>query len=117
MGSAAPSLTKYASGSAGASQAQGVDVAIITNPGKGRWRIWGTVRHTLADGCRLAIGPDTSPTVLFTICAGANLAQDFGPIIYDIRNNTDDIIVELATATGGSDSAFATIYAELTSEL
>jgi hypothetical protein len=109
---ASSELTKFSSGTAPISQAVGVDVAIITNPGKGRWRIWGSVRHTLADGCRLAIGPDTSPTVLFTIPAGPNAYAEFGPIVYDINNNTDDIIVELAVATGGADTACAVVYAQ-----
>ena len=103
--------TKFASGQAPISQAQGTDVAVITDPGKGTWEIWGTVRHTLVDGCRLAIGPVASPVVQFVITAGANVAQDFGPVVVDILNSTDDIIIELQTATGGSDTASATVYA------
>lgn len=110
-------LTKFASGQAPISQAQAFDVAVIADPGKGRWEVWGTVRHTLADGCRLAVGPVAAPVVLFTITAGANVAQDFGPVVIDILNATDDIIVELQTATGGADTASATIYARRESSL
>ncbi len=115
---AAPELYKYGSGKAGNSQAAGVDVAVISNPGKGRWLVTGTVRHTLIDGCRLAVGDSTgTPTPLFTIPSGANASQDFGPIVVDILNSTDDIVIELDTATGASDTACAVIYAQRTSAI
>lgn len=114
---AASELTKFSSGTAPISQAVGVDVAVITDPGKGKWRIWGSVRHTLADGCRLAVGPVAGPTILFTIPSGPNADASFGPIVYDINNSTDDIIVELAVATGGADTACAVVYAQRDSAL
>lgn len=101
-------LTKFASGVVGISQAQGTDIAVITDPGRGRYKVWGTCRHTLVDGCRVLLGA----TILFTVSSGAANAQDFGPIVIDILNNTDDIIVELGTATGGADTASATVYAQ-----
>ncbi len=101
-------LTKYASGAAGNNQAQNTAVATIATPGKGRWKIWGTVRHTLADGCKILVGPST----LFTISSAAAGAESFGPIIVDITNNTDNIVVQLATATGAADTASALIYAQ-----
>lgn len=103
------SLTLCSSGVLGASQAQGVDIAVITNPGAGRYLIWGTVRHSLVDGCRLYAG---ATPLIPNIAAGAGSAVGFGPVIIDIVNNTTSIILELATATGGSDSASGTLYAQ-----
>lgn len=106
-------LTKFASGSAGNSQAQNVVVASIATPGKGRWKIWGTARHSLIDGCKLVVGS----TTVVTISAGAAGAEAFGPVVYDIINTTDNIAIQLATATGASDTASATIYAQRLSSL
>lgn len=101
-------LTLQDYGTAGNSQAQGTDVATISNPGPGRWKIWGHGRHTLADGFRLVVGS----SIIIEFAAGANAHHEFGPIIVDILNDSDDITVELLTATGGSDTASATVYAQ-----
>jgi len=101
-------LTKYASGSAGNSVAANTVVASIATPGKGRWKVWGTVRHTLIDGCKLLVG---STTVL-TVTNAASGSESFGPVIVDILNSTDSISIQLATATGASDTASANLYAQ-----
>lgn len=100
-------VTQIAAGVLGASQAIGTDLASLNNPGPGRFMITGTVRHSLADGCRLLIG---STTVLSVIPAAAGVAKDFGPVVYDIKNTTDDITLELLVATGASDSAAGVLY-------
>jgi hypothetical protein len=105
----AQELTKYASGVLGISQATGTDIAVIIDPGKGRYQVWGVVRHTLADGCRLLLG---ASIIIPFIPAGPNLSEKFGPVVLDILNNTDDIILELAAATGGADSASGIVYAQ-----
>lgn len=101
-------LTKQAFGAVGINQAVGVDAAVITDPGPGRWKIWGTCRHTLADGLRLLVGAVT----IIQITNSPTTSMDFGPVVVDILNKTDDIIVELAVATGAADSASATVYAQ-----
>ncbi len=105
-----PDLTKQAAGTVGNSQAIGTDIAVITDPGPGRYKIWGVCRHTLIDGCRLLIG---ATTIISIIPATANTSAPFGPVIIDILNKTDDIILELATATGVSDTATGVVYAEV----
>jgi hypothetical protein len=102
-------VTLQASGTVGISQAIGTDIAVITNPGPGRWKVWGTARHTLADGCRLLIG---ATTLLATISSAATEAAPFGPVVVDVLNATDDFILELSLATGGSDTASGTLYAQ-----
>jgi hypothetical protein len=96
-------ITLQASGTVGISQAIGTDIAVITNPGPGRWKVWGT------DGCRLLIG---ATTLLATISSAATEAAPFGPVIVDVLNATDDFILELSLATGGSDTASGTLYAQ-----
>jgi hypothetical protein len=101
-------LTRQAFGTAGNSQAIGTNLAVISTPGVGRWRVWGTVRHTLADGVRLILGS----TTLLVITNGATEAVSFGPIIIDITNRQDDLFLELEQATGAADTASANLYAE-----
>lgn len=102
-------LTKLASGVLGISQPIGTDVAVITAPGPGRYQVWGTARHTVADGCRVLIG---ATTVIPFIAASPNKSQNFGPIVVDVLNSVDSIILELAVATGGADAASGIIYAQ-----
>jgi hypothetical protein len=100
--------TFVASGVLGISQAVGTDICVITDPGTGRYRVWGTVRHTVVDGCRLLL----NAVVICTIPNSATGVTDFGPIIMDLPNRTDDIILELAVATGGADTASGILYAQ-----
>lgn len=81
-------------------------VALINAPGPGRYRIWGHARHSLADGLKL-----TSP-VTIVFAGGAGDTVQFGPFVLDIINYTSGINVNLNVATGASDTAYATIYAE-----
>lgn len=104
-------LVLVGSGVLGASQGVGVFVASIINPGPGRWKIWGTVRHSLADAIRLRIA---SNNIIPRVPQNTNEVAPFGPIYFDILNYTDDIILDLATATGVSDSASGIIYAQRT---
>lgn len=101
-------LTLQGSGVVGNNQAADTAVAIINAPGPGRYKIWGTGRHSLVDGLKL-----TSPTVPAVILSGgAGDTINFGPIVFDITNNTSGIIVALNTATGAADTASATVYAQ-----
>lgn len=101
-------LTLFGSGTLGNSQAQNTNVALINAPGPGRYRIWGHARHSLADGLKI-----TSPMVPSLVLAGgAGDTIVFGPMVVDITNNTSGIIIALNIATGASDTASATIYAE-----
>lgn len=101
-------ITLYGSGTVGNSQAQNTNVALINAPGPGRYRIWGTCRHSLADGIKL-----TSPMVpSIVISGGAGDTVTIGPMTVDITNNTSGIIAALNVATGASDTASATLYAE-----
>lgn len=101
-------LTKYMSGAQGNNQAQNNVVASIPAVGRGRWKIWGTVRHSLIDGCKLLVGS----TTLMTITNAAGASESFGPIIIDVLNNTDAVTIQLATATGAADTASANVYAQ-----
>lgn len=101
-------ITLQGSGVVGNSQPQDTTVALINAPGPGRYKIWGHCRHTLADGVKL-----NSPIVpAVVISAGAGATAYFGPFIFDIINNTAGISIALNTATGGSDTASGTIYAQ-----
>jgi hypothetical protein len=100
--------TFVASGVLGFSQAAGVDICSIVDPGTGRYRVWGSVRHSLVDGCRLLL----NASIICTIPNAPNGVTDFGPIVMDLPNRTDDIILELATATGGADTAAGILYAQ-----
>lgn len=101
-------LTLQDFGALGASQAIGTDAAIIQNPGPGKFKIWGHCRHTQADGMRLVVG---AATIVEISQEAARVAQ-FGPVVVDILNATDDIIVELEKATGVGEAASATVYAQ-----
>lgn len=101
-------LTRYAYGAAGNSQPIGANLAVLSTPGPGRYKVWGSVRHSLADGVRLVLGS----TTLMIITNSAGATTDFGPIILDITNRTDDLFIELELATGAGDTASGNIYAE-----
>lgn len=83
-------------------------VAQIVDPGIGRWEVSGRVRHTLEDGCKLIIG---AANVLPRIPQGPNQSADFGPIVFDITSATADIQIQLATATGATDTASGILIA------
>jgi hypothetical protein len=104
-----PELSLVGSGIVGNNQAIGVFVASITDPGKGRWRIWGSVRHTLPDSIRLRVG---ATNIIPRIPQPANDLCSFGPVTVDILTTTDDIILDLAVATGAADVAAGIIYAQ-----
>src|SRR4051812_39575985 len=98
----------------GINQAIGVFVASIQNPGKGLWRIWGSCRHSLADSIRLRVA---STNLISIIPQAGNETVTFGPIIFAINNYTDDIILDLAVATGPADSASGVLYAQRVSPI
>lgn len=102
-------VTIPASGVQGNSVAVNTAVATITNPGPGRYRIWGTARHSLVDGIKVTVGAGT-PLIL---SGGAGDTIQFGPLVVDILNSTTSIVAALNTATGASDTASCTMYAEL----
>lgn len=92
-------------GAQGNSVAQNTAVATLPITTPGRYRIWGLFRHTLADGLKF-----TSPIAL-SLTSGPNDTVVFGPLVVDFVA-AGNIIVALATATGASDTASATIFAE-----
>jgi len=98
----------FASGLAGSSVAADTTVALINAPGPGVYKIWGHCRHSLADGLKLT-SPNLTPLIL---SGGAGQTILFGPVVMAINNLTSGIIIALNTATGASDTASATIYAE-----
>ncbi len=106
--------TLVGSGVLGNNQASGVFVASILDPGKGRWKIWGNCRHTLADAIRFRIGANN---IVPRIPSAAIETTYFGPFFVDINNSTDDIVLDLVTATGASDTASGIIYAQRVSPL
>lgn len=81
-------------------------VAAIAAPGPGRYKVWGHCRHSLIDGLKLS-----SPT-LVVLSGGAGDTIVFGPMVFDIIDNTTGFGISLATATGAADTASATIYVE-----
>jgi hypothetical protein len=92
----------------------GVFVASIINPGPGRWQVWGKARHSLGDGIRFrAAAVNFIPRIPGYI----NETVDFGPLVIDVANYTDDFILDLATATGPTDTAAGIIYAQLLSRV
>lgn len=107
-------LTKQAFGAAGFSQAVGTNLAVISTPGAfvgnmlgiGTYKVWGTVRHTLADGVRLVLGG----TTVLVISNAPNQATNFGPLVLNITNRIDDIFLELEVATGAADTASGNLY-------
>lgn len=98
-----------ANGIAGNNIAVSTNVCSIQNVGPGRWKIWGRGRHTLEDGLKLIVGA----TPIYTrIPQGPNATTDFGPFMIDILNATDDIVLQLAVATGAADTASGILYAQ-----
>lgn len=99
--------TLIGQGSAGNNVVANTLVAAIVIPTPGRYRVWGHCRHSLADGLKLS-----SPTSVI-LAGGAGDTVAFGPMVFDITNTAIGIGISLNTATGASDTASATIYAEL----
>lgn len=104
-----PGITRMTTGIIGNNIVVSTTVCQIATPGAGRYRVWGTVRHTLEDGVKLIVG---ASLILSRIAQQAANAQDFGPITVDVLLPTDNIILQLAVPTGAADTASATMYAE-----
>lgn len=98
--------TLFAYGTAGNNQAQNTSVASLALVIPGRFRIWGMARHTLADGVKI-----TSPIAL-VLTSGPNDTAAFGPIVVDVSAAGAFFTLQLNVATGASDTASATIFAE-----
>jgi hypothetical protein len=109
-------LSRVVSGSAGNNLGAGTDIVNFV-PGKGRWIVSGTVRHSLIDGVTFAQGPTASVVVLFRIPNAPGATADFGPFVVDMLNSTDSFVLELGTATGAADTASGVIYAQRASSL
>lgn len=99
------SSTLIGQGSLGNSQAQNTVVATINIPTPGRYKVWGTGRHTLADGLKI------SSPIAVVISGGPNDTVNIGPITFD-NPNASNIVVQLNVATGAADTASVTLYAE-----
>lgn len=94
-------------GTQGNSVAANTTVVSLALPAAGRYRIWGMLRHTLADGLKIT-SPASSAIIL---TSGPNDTAAFGPIVVDMAA-PGNFIIQLNTATGASDTASATVYAE-----
>lgn len=103
------SITKVAAGFVGSSSSVGTTICQISNPGPGRWRVRGVVRHTSEDGCRLIVD---GVVIMARIPQQAGTTSDFGPFIININNRTGDVILRLAVPTGSSGTASGCIYIE-----
>lgn len=99
---------RVSAGIIGNNIAVNTNICQIATPGAGRYRIWGTARHTLEDGCKLIVG---AALVIFRIPQSTNQVANFGPFVIDVLLNTDNIILQLAVATGAADTAAGAIYA------
>jgi hypothetical protein len=99
---AGENATLQAAAAVGNSVAVNSIVCQIVDPGVGRYQISGSARHTLEDGCKLIIG---AANVLPRIPQGPNNVGEFGPIIFDIIASSTDIQIQLATATGATETA------------
>lgn len=98
-------VTTFIYGTAGNSVAQNTVVANIALPGPGRYRISGMGRHSLADGLKIV-----SPVAII-LCSGPNDTAAIGPIVVDVTSQAN-LTVQLNVATGASDTASCTLYAE-----
>jgi hypothetical protein len=99
-------VTLQAFGSAAVSQIVNTPVATLVLPAASKYKVWGSIRHTLADGCKMV-----TPTAI-QFCSGPNDTAAFGPIIVDVNTAPTNVAIQLAVATGASDTASATIYAQ-----
>ncbi len=112
MGSSLPEKSKVTSGQVGISLAINTTVCSITS-GKGRYTVRGSARHSLADGVKLSAGPAGSLVDIATIPNAAGSVGTLPPIILDVLNSTDVIVLRLAVATGGADSASGILSVQL----
>ena len=101
-------LIQRSFGTVGNNQAAAVAVTNIGSLGPGRYRVSGTVRHTLADGVRLIMTGASN----LRLVNGANQSQDFGPIIVEFTGPSNNILLELDQATGAADTASANLYVQ-----
>lgn len=105
-------LNKIANGLTGNSQALNTVICSVA-PGKGRWTIRGTCRHTLVDGVKLAKGPIGALVDICTIPQAATSVATLPLITVDFNNATDVIALRLGTATGASDTASGLLSIQL----
>lgn len=102
------SVTLVGVGTAANNIAINTNVAAILNVPIGRYKVWGHVRHTLADGLKLN-GLTGLGTII--IPSGANLAANFGPFTIDVLT-VQNAFLSLALATGAADTASAILCME-----
>jgi hypothetical protein len=70
-------------------------------------------RHTLEDGLKLIVG---AALVIARIPQTATQTVQFGPLMVDVLLATDNIILQLAVATGVSDTASGALYVQKLSQ-
>lgn len=90
------------------SQAAGTLVVSITPLTAGRYKIWGSCRHTLADGIRLVATGSSNMIISQT----ANQNVNFGPIVLDMNTGANTVLLELQVATGGADTASGNLFVQ-----
>lgn len=101
-------LTIQAFGAAEAEDPADTVVCTLSNPGAGRWRVWVVGKHAVVDGLKLLVG--STEIVRFSMSDYETV--NFGPIVVDILNNTDDIILALAAALPVDTVASGNLFAQ-----
>lgn len=106
-------LTHQAFGVLGANQNAGTLLAEITGLKAGRYKIWGTVTHTVAGGVRLVVVNHANFVIANASDSATNFAtQPFGTIVMDILNPTNILRLELEQPTGAQGTASGNLYAQ-----
>lgn len=106
-------LTFQSFGVLGNNQAIGTSLASITGLIKGRYKIWGTVTHTIAGGVRLII-LNQSNFIIANAADGSQSfgTQPFGTIVVDLLQTSNTLRLELEQATGPNGNASGNLYAQ-----
>lgn len=106
-------ITFQAFGVLGNNQPIGTSLAVISDLVKGRYRIWGTVTHTVAGGVRLIILNQANFVIANAADSATNFAtQPFGDIVQDLLQTSNTIRLELEQATGQSGNASGNLYVQ-----
>lgn len=100
-------LSIIAGGLQGNNVAANTTIASFVSTPPGRYRMWGSGRHSLADGFKI-VGIAGGP---YVIPGGAGDTIVMNDFVFDLTATTT-INVQLNTATGASDTASALFFLE-----
>lgn len=109
---ALPELSKVGSGVLGISQAQNVAICSVVVD-KGRYVLYGSTRHTLADGVKVSAGPPGSLVDIATIPNAPTGVGIIPSIVIDSNAKGNVVVLRLAVATGGADNASGVVSCQL----